>query len=65
MASTATCDMSALAEEMMMSDGSCGCAAEELPTDSHLFRGILIAIPAGLLAWAGLLRIAGEVLHRL
>jgi hypothetical protein len=64
MASTATCDMNALSEENMNTGVSCGCA-NELNEDTHFFRGIMIAIPAGLLAWAGLLRVVGEVIHRL
>ena len=64
MASTATCNVNALSEEMMSLANSCGCN-EEITGENHFFRGILIAIPAGLLAWAGLLRIVGEVLHRI
>jgi hypothetical protein len=65
MATTATCNITAsIVEEQMNTCGACG-YSDELNVNGHFFRGVLIAIPAGLLLWAGLLRVAGEVLHRL
>ena len=41
----------------------CSCEPEE--EKSHLFLGIMIALPAGLMLWAGALRVAVEIAHRL
>jgi hypothetical protein len=64
MASSATCGITISVEESMNAGNLCGCA-EDFDQDGRFFRGIMIAIPSGLLLWAGLLRIAGEVLHRM
>jgi hypothetical protein len=40
---------------------SCECFEEELQPN-HFFRGFVIAIPSGLLMWAGLLKLATALL---
>ena len=42
----------------------CGCSVEQ-EEESHLFLGVMIALPAGLMLWAGVLRVAVEIAHRL
>jgi hypothetical protein len=62
---TTTYGIPSSVEDDMTAGNFCAYAAEEMDEDGRFFRGMLIAIPSGLLLWAGLLRVAGEILHRL
>jgi hypothetical protein len=42
---------------------SCECSREE-HEQNHFFRGILVAVPAGLVLWIGILKVAALVLSR-
>lgn len=58
----AYCALTEAAEEELE---DCGCLLEEEEEESHLFVGMMIAVPAGLVLWAGALRVALEIAHRL
>ncbi len=57
----AYCESTCAAQDLQE---DCSCFQEE-DEESHLFRAVMIAVPAGLMLWAGVLRIAVVIAHRL
>ena len=48
------------------SDSSYECACtEEVAQEGNFFRGIFVAVPAGLVLWFGLLKLATIIVHHI
>jgi hypothetical protein len=61
MISATTYPVESAAHDSCDVDCSCECTQQE-HEKNHFFRGILIAVPAGLALWAGILKVATVVL---
>ena len=62
MASIASCNPNITEAHLNVSE-LCGCREPER-LEGGFFRGVFIAVPAGLVMWYGILRVVTEVVHR-